>query len=64
MTPTLCWRLTSSAMPLMASASPNPLSTMFAPERANACAIPSPIPLVDPVTIAVLPRSIEVSTFA
>src|SRR6218665_4082052 len=40
------------------SMSPKPLSTMFAPWRARALARPRPMPLVEPVTRAVLPCSI------
>src|SRR6218665_75418 len=39
------------------SMSPKPLSTMFAPWRARALARPRPMPLVEPVTRAVLPCS-------
>src|SRR6218665_76019 len=39
------------------SMSPKPLSTMFAPWRARALARPKPMPLVEPVTRAVLPCS-------
>jgi hypothetical protein len=42
----------------MASLSPKPLRTMLAPFSASARAIPSPMPLVDPVTIADLANSI------
>ncbi len=38
-------------------ASPKPLSTMLAPAAASSVAMPSPMPLVDPVTSAVLPAS-------
>ena len=37
------------------SASPKPFKTICAPCLANALAMPSPIPLVEPVTKAVLP---------
>ena len=37
------------------SASPKPFSTTLAPARAKASAMPSPMPLVEPVTMAVLP---------
>lgn len=35
-------------------ASPNPFRTMFAPALARVCAIPRPMPLVEPVMIALL----------
>ena len=41
----------------MASASPNPFSTTFAPAAASDPAMAIPMPLVDPVTTAVLPVS-------
>src|SRR5262249_7163117 len=41
--------------------SPKPLSTMLAPRPASASAMPRPMPLVDPVTTAVLPDSIGFS---
>ena len=37
---------------------PKPFSTILAPSAANASAMPRPMPLVDPVTRAVLPFSI------
>src|SRR5215469_119710 len=39
----------------MADASPKPFSMILQPPDASAWAIPSPMPLVDPVTIAVIP---------
>ena len=54
-TPILCWRLRSLTIFSISSAGPKPLSTILAPCPASAVAIPSPIPLVEPVTIAVLP---------
>src|SRR3546814_19644210 len=39
----------------MAAASPKPLIVTFAPSAANARAVASPMPLVDPVTSALLP---------
>ena len=51
--------LNSSARPRrsfsMAAASPKPFSITFAPSAASARAIPSPMPLVEPVTSADLP---------
>ena len=44
----------------IAAASPNPFSMMSQPSAASAVAMPSPIPLVEPVTIAILPLSIGV----
>jgi hypothetical protein len=49
----------SSAMPArsrsMSAASPNPFRTMSLPREASARAMPSPMPLVEPVTSASLP---------
>jgi hypothetical protein len=42
---------------LIPAASPKPLSIMSTPADAKAWAIPSPMPLVDPVMIAALPTS-------
>ncbi|MNV04168.1 hypothetical protein D3C71_944590 [compost metagenome] len=39
----------------MSCASPKPFSTMSAPCRASALAMPRPIPLVEPVTTAIFP---------
>src|SRR5262245_42161223 len=36
---------------------PRPFMTMLAPSLASACAMPSPMPEVEPVTTAVLPSS-------
>src|SRR3954464_1479435 len=44
----------------MSSDAPMPLSTMLAPSAANARAIASPMPLVDPVTTAVLPVKVPI----
>jgi len=44
----------SSTMPLMTSSSPNPVMTTLTPRLARARAQARPIPLVDPVTRAVL----------
>src|SRR5579885_128426 len=41
----------------MASPSPSPFKTTAQPWAASALAMPSPMPLVDPVTIATLPAS-------
>src|SRR4051812_10569279 len=41
----------------ISSVLPKPLSTMLEPAAAKARAMPSPIPLVDPVTIDTLPAS-------
>src|SRR5471030_2666239 len=43
--------------PWMTAESPKPFKTRFAPACASAVATPRPIPLVDPVTSAVLPAS-------
>src|SRR5215475_9418493 len=43
----------------MAAATPKPLRTTFAPAPARASAMPSPIPLVEPVTMAVRPASVR-----
>src|SRR6185437_731008 len=43
----------------MAAGSPKPFSTMSQPSAASAVAMASPIPLVEPVTIAVLPFNID-----
>src|ERR1019366_8037055 len=45
----------SSRMASIAFGSPNPLSMMLAPLAASPRAIPRPIPLVEPVTIADFP---------
>ena len=45
----------------IASGSPKPLTTMLAPWAASASAMASPIPLVDPVTRAVFPFSMQTS---
>ena len=42
------------------AASPKPFSTMSAPWPASALAMPRPMPLVDPVTIATLPFNMTV----
>ncbi len=44
-------------------ASPNPFSMISAPAVASARAMPSPIPLVDPVTTATLPFRLMVHSF-
>src|SRR6218665_3882232 len=55
------WSATCTPMatssPRAPSMSPKPLSTMFGPWRAGALARPKPMPLVEPVTRAVLPCS-------
>jgi hypothetical protein len=56
MTPTLCCRARFERISSIAAASPKPFSTMFAPAAASSVAMPSPMPLVDPVTSAVLPE--------
>src|SRR5687768_5783524 len=41
----------------ISAASPNPFSITFTPSRASASAIARPMPLVEPVTTALLPTS-------
>src|SRR3954447_9651893 len=45
----------------IAAASPKPLSTRLPPSAASAVAMPRPMPLVEPVTIAALPLIIGIS---
>src|SRR6266850_4917 len=54
-TSTRCFSARRARKRSISERSPNPLRTMFAPCLANASAMPRPMPLVEPVTSAVLP---------
>jgi hypothetical protein len=57
---TPCERSMSQRIAPTSRASPDPFGSMSAPWPASNLAVPSPIPLVEPVTIATFPCNIAV----